>query len=137
MKLKIIFMISFVASALLFSQNCYAAPYKLSFQHEYYDLYAIIVTDKSGTSEKLDVCNSCYIPYSDIILEEPEKKVINLTGNQLNKLRRSFGILNSFYKRLQELSWGPEREVIHQHIDIQLKKLSSYFIEIFKQNDLI
>ncbi len=138
MKSKIILMFSFLVCTFLFCQNCYAYSYKLSFQAEDDNTYSIIATDKNGYSETIFNCWIHFIeePYDYIIISNLDSKY-NLTGNQLNKLKRVSRIIERIEVQFDYCSWGEKRANLYRLLDIQRDKLSLLLDEIFKQNDML
>ena len=66
---------------------------------------------------------------SDVISNNPGK-MFEITGNQLNKLKRSISIINNFSDQLNQCSWGEKRVRIYQHLDIQRQKLLKVLGEV-------
>ena len=110
--------------------------FSLIFKPQPNRTHTMMSKHKSGETEYLFNCDLFYLghPYSDIISENPEQK-FELSGNQLNKLKRSIRIINEFNKQLNQCSWGERRVKIYQHLSTQQIKLVKLLGEIFKQNN--
>lgn len=121
---------------LLFSNNCFACSYNLIFKHRPDKTYTMISQGGSGKKEYLFDFDLFFLRghCADVISKNLEQK-FELTGNQLNKLKKITHIINMLTEQFNQCSWGEKRVKLHQNLSIQQKNLSTLLIEIFKQNN--
>ncbi len=104
------------------------------------DIYVMNEINKEGKEHFLFEFSLFYLgrPFSDIISESKKQPFkLKITGNQLNKLKRTIRLLNNFQKQRDQLSWGEEYEKLHELSNVQHVKFLKCLEEVFKQNHYV
>lgn len=131
-------------TSVLITQSCHIHAFDLIFKPDGYseirDAYVMTEIDKKGEEHFLFGFFLFYLgsPFSDIISENIGRHFrLNITGNQLNKLKRAIRLINDFQKQRDQLSWGEKYTKLHELSDIQRAKFLKCLEEVFRQNHYI